>query len=178
MRMKLLVSLPFIVVVVWNLTTARPATADVDHMSWLQGTWHMNGYADQKKRRGQWFLEWTFAGGKFKENGYPPLAQSGSYRVLSTQGDKVTLELYAQKGTFGTKNSRLDIVVYEQKDQLKIGTNGPFSRVGRPVRQRIETTFSQVEALLLRHVHGVTARGFVLKALCFHFAVSFRYLQG
>jgi hypothetical protein len=50
--------------------------------------------------------------------------------------------------------------------------------LGRPVRQRIETTFSQVAALLPRHVQAVTARGFVLKVMCFLLAVSFRYLEG
>jgi hypothetical protein len=50
--------------------------------------------------------------------------------------------------------------------------------LARPVRQRVESTFSQVEALLPRHIHAVTDRGFVLKLLCFLLAVSFRYLEG
>ncbi len=35
--------------------------------------------------------------------------------------------------------------------------------LGRPIRQRVETTFSQVESLLPRHIHAVTARCLVLK---------------
>jgi len=48
--------------------------------------------------------------------------------------------------------------------------------LGKPVRQRIETTFSQLEALLPRHIHAVTQRGFVLKTMCFLLAVSIGYL--
>ena len=50
--------------------------------------------------------------------------------------------------------------------------------LAKPVRQRVETTFSQVEALLPKHIHAVTAQGFVLKVVCFLLAVSFSYLQG
>lgn len=49
--------------------------------------------------------------------------------------------------------------------------------LARPVRQRVETTFSQVESLLPHHIHAVTDRGFVLKLMCFLLAVSFRYLE-
>lgn len=50
--------------------------------------------------------------------------------------------------------------------------------LARPVRQRVETTFSQVEAILPHHIHAVTDRGFVLKVMCFLLAVSFGYLEG
>lgn len=135
MNMKLLTPWPLVAVALSALTPARLVAADgvpaanQTPAQRLLGTWHIDGYADQKARRGRWFLEWTFADGKFKEDGYPPLEQSGSYRVLSSQGNKLTLELYAQKGTFGSKNGRLDIAVDPKQDQLKIGTNGPFKRV-------------------------------------------------
>ncbi len=50
--------------------------------------------------------------------------------------------------------------------------------LARPVRQRVESTFSQVENLLPHHIHAVTDRGFILKVMCFLLAVSFRYLEG
>ena len=50
--------------------------------------------------------------------------------------------------------------------------------LAKPVRQRVETTFSQLEALLPKHIHAVTAQGFVLKVICFLLAISFGYLQG
>ena len=46
--------------------------------------------------------------------------------------------------------------------------------LGRPIRQRIETTFSQVEARLPRHIHAVTARCLVLKTLCFFLVTAFQ----
>lgn len=45
--------------------------------------------------------------------------------------------------------------------------------LGRPIRQRIETTFSQVESLLPKHIHAVTARCVALKILCFFLATAF-----
>lgn len=50
--------------------------------------------------------------------------------------------------------------------------------LARPVRQRVESTFSQVEALLPHHIHAVTDQGFILKVMCFLLAVSFGYLEG
>lgn len=46
--------------------------------------------------------------------------------------------------------------------------------LGRPIRQRIEATFSQVEALLPRHIHAVTPRGLILKTLCFFLVTAFK----
>lgn len=46
--------------------------------------------------------------------------------------------------------------------------------LGRPIRQRIETTFSQVEALLPKHVHAVTPRCLILKILCFFLVTAFK----
>jgi hypothetical protein len=50
--------------------------------------------------------------------------------------------------------------------------------LAKPVRQRVETTFSQLEALLPKHIHAVTPHGLVLKLVCFLLAVSFSYLDG
>lgn len=49
--------------------------------------------------------------------------------------------------------------------------------LGKPVRQRVETTFSQIEALLPRHIHAVTQKGFVLKTICFLLVTSLNYFQ-
>ena len=48
--------------------------------------------------------------------------------------------------------------------------------VFKPVRQRIETTFSQITSLFPKHIHAVTAEGFVLKVVCFLLAYSFQCL--
>jgi len=49
--------------------------------------------------------------------------------------------------------------------------------LGKPLRQRVETTFSQIEALLPRHIHAVTEKGFVLKTICFLLATALTYFQ-
>lgn len=91
----------------------------------IQGMWRMTGENDGHA----WYLEWTFDRGRFDLKGYPPLAQAGKYRVIKTESDKLTLELYDQKGNFGTDNSRLEVVVDKKKDTLMIKGQGPFTRV-------------------------------------------------
>jgi hypothetical protein len=97
--------------------------------TFIQGSWRIDGQLPGNgTHRMSWFQQWKFDHGKFEERGYPPLGQSGSYRVLKSDGDKLTLGLYDQQGTFGTKNSELQIIVYREKNQLKIGSNEPFKR--------------------------------------------------
>lgn len=121
----------FVLFAALNLIAADglPAPAQVSNEAFIQGTWRIDGYLDQAKRRGRWYQEWSFSEGKFKETGYPPLEQSGRYRVLNDADNKLTLELYEQKGTFGSANSRLEIVIDREKNQLKIGSNQPFLRM-------------------------------------------------
>ena len=96
----------------------------------IQGVWYLSGQVTD--RNGQpglsWFLEWRFDHGKFNLSGYPPLHQEGSYRITKTEGNKLTLELYDQKGNFGTDNSEIEIIVDKEKDELKIKGQGPFTR--------------------------------------------------
>ena len=126
--MKRFPSLLLMVMAAWIMASGWPLP-QVSNEEFIQGTWRIDGYLNQAQRRGRWYQEWTFEHGKFKEEGYPPLRQAGSYRVLNEDGDKLTLELHDQEGTFGSKNSRLEIVINRQKDQLKIGSNEPFLRI-------------------------------------------------
>ena len=103
-----------------SLTDAGPLE------KFIQGTWRATG--TDPSGRHAWFQEWTFTDGKFKETGYPPLEQSGSYRVLKAERNKLTLELYDQDGTFGTENRQLEIVINKRRATLRIGTVGPFRR--------------------------------------------------
>lgn len=104
---------------------ASPATPDALE-DFIQGTWRATG-TDPSGRHG-WFQEWTFDKGKFTETGYPPLEQKGSYRVLKSRGNRLTLELYDQDGTFGTENGQLEIVINRRRGTLRIGQVGPFRR--------------------------------------------------
>ena len=96
----------------------------------IQGIWYLSGQVTDKNGQPglSWFLEWTFDHGKFNLSGYPPLHQEGSYRILKTEGDKLTLELYDQKGNFGTDNSQIEIVRQKNRDRLMIKGQGPFKR--------------------------------------------------
>lgn len=68
------------------------------------------------------------------------------------------------------------------RSQRRSNSKRPLSAclefLAKPVRQRVETTFSQLEALLPHHIHAVTQHGLVLKLVCFLLAVSFSYLHG
>lgn len=66
--------------------------------------------------------------------------------------------------------------------QRKKGSKRPLPAclefLAKPVRQRVETTFSQVTSLFPKHINAVTAQGFILKVTCFLLAFAFQCLQG
>ena len=107
-----------------------PAAAE-DNDKFIQGTWRFDGQlpTSGKGPRMSWFLEWTFADGTFVQNGYPPLRQTGKYRVAKEQGDALTLELYDQAGTFGTANKQMEVVIDRPKNRLKIQGREGFAPV-------------------------------------------------
>jgi len=120
---RLLLSLFFIALISFSSAPARSST-DADEKL-IQGTWRLEG----SNNGHSWFLEWKFEHGKFTLKGYPPLYQEGSYKIVKTDGNKLTIELYEQKGNFGTENSQIEIVINKEKDKLKIKGQEPFSRV-------------------------------------------------
>lgn len=100
--------------------------AEDSNEEFIQGTWRLAGQNDP---RHSWYLEWTFDHGKFDLVGYPPLHQSGNYRILKTEGSKMTLELYDQKGELGTQNSQIEIITDQKKGTLTIKGQGPFTKI-------------------------------------------------
>jgi hypothetical protein len=120
--MKPILSLLFIALIGFSFAPARGADSDEQL---IQGTWRLNG----SNGGHAWFLEWTFTQGKFTLKGYPPLFQEGSYRIVKTGPGTLRLELFDQKGNFGTENSQIEIVIDQRNDKLKIKGQGPFSRV-------------------------------------------------
>ena len=125
--MKYILLLLFISMALSFPVASRAKDANDDS---IQGTWYLSGQVDNKDGPGlSWFLEWTFDHGKFNLSGYPPLHQEGRYRIIKTEGNKLTLELYDQKGNFGTENSQIEIVVDKEKGSRMIKGQGPFTRV-------------------------------------------------
>lgn len=120
--MKLILSLFFIALA--GISSAAASAPEADEKQ-IQGTWRIEG----SNNGHSWFLEWNFEQGKFTLKGYPPLYQEGSYKIVNTDGNKLTIELYDQKGNFGTEKSRIEIVINKAKDTLKIKGQEPFARV-------------------------------------------------
>lgn len=94
---------------------------------YIQGTWRAEGENNQRS----WFLEWTFAGGKFKQTGYPPILQEGSYRIVNVADGRITIELFAQKGNFGDQPRTIEIVTDPEDEKLTISGTKGFLRVAR-----------------------------------------------
>lgn len=116
---------PLVVVSLLLFSSLSLAVADrKTNEDFIQGMWRLTG----ENGGHAWFLEWTFDKGRFDLKGYPPLAQDGKYRIIKTDGHKLTLELYDQKGNFGTENSQLELVIDRKKDTLMIKGQGPFKR--------------------------------------------------
>lgn len=73
--------------------------------------------------------------------------------------EEVGLHLKAQR----KKNSKRPMAAFEEF-------------LGKPIRQYIETVFSQLSELFARKIHAVTPRGFELKIVCSLLAFSIRCL--
>jgi hypothetical protein len=116
-----------LVAVALILFTAVPLASSSSRESkedFIQGMWRLTGESGGHA----WFLEWTFDRGRFALKGYPPLAQEGKYRIIKRDGDKLVLELYDQKGNFGTESSQIEVIIDKKKDTLQIKGQGPFRR--------------------------------------------------
>ena len=74
-------------------------------------------------------LTWDFRTGHFTLEGYPPLYQEGDYRVLTSDGDNVTLRLINQSGDLPSDDRDLEIVLDRSAETLMIDGQGPFHRV-------------------------------------------------
>jgi hypothetical protein len=117
---------PLVAIALILFMAAPPASISRESKEdFIQGMWRLTGESGGHA----WFLEWTFDRGRFELKGYPPLAQNGKYRIIKTDGAKLRLELYDQKGNFGTENSEIELVIDKKRDTLMIKGQGPFARV-------------------------------------------------
>ena len=95
-----------------------------ENEKYIQGTWRVEG----ENGGYRWFLEWTFENGKFNQTGYPPIIQEGKYRIAGETENKITLELYEQKGTFGNEMRKIEILIEKETNQLTISGTKGFTR--------------------------------------------------
>lgn len=89
--------------------------------------------------------------------------------------------IYADKGyTDYDYEDLLQEVGLHLKAQRKKNSKRPMPAweefLGKPIRQYIETVFSQLSAMFSRKIHAVTPRGFELKIVCFLLAFSIQCL--
>lgn len=89
--------------------------------------------------------------------------------------------IYADKGyTDYDYEDLLEEVGLHLKAQRKKNSKRPMPAweefLGKPIRQYIETVFSQLSAMFSRKIHAVTPRGFELKIVCFLLAFSIQCL--
>jgi hypothetical protein len=122
--MKVILMALFILSINLFVIAESPVKAENADEKFIQGTWRLTGENDGHA----WFLEWTFGQGKFNLKGYPPLYQEGKYRMVKTEGNKMTLELYDQQGNFGTENRQIEVIYNKRKNTLMIDGKGPFTR--------------------------------------------------
>ena len=97
---------------------------------YIQGTWRLAGEHPGEEGAGSgWMLEWTFEKGRFRQTGYPPIEQVGRYRVAEETGSRVVLELTDQRGTFGSGDRLIEVVIDREADVISIDGRPGFSRV-------------------------------------------------
>lgn len=82
---------------------------------------------------------------------------------------------------YGEENLLLEAAGITLQPQRKKNSKRPLAVcrefVFKPVRQHVEIAFSQITNLFPRHIHAVTANGFVLKIVCFLLAYSLKCIQ-
>ena len=105
---------------------SQPSPRSDTPEQFIQGSWRTEG--SDPTHRLSWVLEWTFDHGTFKLSGYPALEQKGNYRILKIEENRLTLELYNQKGNFGAQNAQVEVIIDSGKDTLMIKGQGPFKR--------------------------------------------------
>lgn len=123
---------------------------------YIQGTWHVYG---ENNGHG-WFLEWTFDNGKFKQTGYPPIIQEGKCKVVSRSENKLTIELYDQKGTFGNENRKIEIVIDKDKGELIISGTIGFKRKMKKKEKIKDIVFLSFQKFGSPPSGGKTSAGF------------------
>jgi hypothetical protein len=81
---------------------------------------------------------------------------------------------------YGEEDLLLEAAGITLQPQRKKNSKRPLALcqefVFKPVRQHVEIAFSQITNLFPKHIHAVTAQGFVLKVVCFLLAYSFQCL--
>ena len=105
--------------------------SQVSNEEYIKGTWRLDGELPPNNTGHgfHWFLEYTFnTDGTFVLTGYPPLMQKGKYRVVRSEDEKLTLDLYEQSGNFGTKDKTIEIQVDRKKGVLNIDGKEGFDR--------------------------------------------------
>lgn len=119
-----------LVVCLWLLPTlacsaVQAITPDTNAL-FIQGQWSYSqdlggGFAS--------VLTWDFRSGHFTLEGYPPLLQEGDYRVVTSEGDSLTLRLVNQSGDLPTDDRDIVILLDRSAETLMIDGQGPFHRV-------------------------------------------------
>ena len=63
--------------------------------------------------------------------GYPPITQEGKYRVVKSEANRLTIELFDQDGTFGKEPQRMEISA--EDGRLKIQNMKGFVKITDPI---------------------------------------------
>jgi hypothetical protein len=96
----------------------------------IQGSWRLAGeHTEDTGSSRAWFLEWKFSNGRFEQEGYPPIHQSGSYDVVSDEENTLRLKLRDQQGTFGREDRVIEIRLRKDAGEIDIDRSLGFKRL-------------------------------------------------
>lgn len=110
------------------------------NLEFIQGIWYYND-PHLRDAPGESNMEstWVFLRGSFQHSVccFAKVNESGWYRLVEADDRGMTLELFNLEGHVGgIPHSRKDsfvikLVIDREVDTLKIGTDGPYQRIGR-----------------------------------------------
>jgi hypothetical protein len=118
----------FLTLFIFMLSCSGVLGMQGENEKFIQGKWRLTGNLGDQNKNQTWLLEWEFKNGSVTQSGYPPLLQKGKYRVLESKENTIKLKLYDQKGTFGTDDNDLEIIIDKKENTLTIGGEKGFQR--------------------------------------------------
>jgi hypothetical protein len=111
-----------------SLTACTPDPNEV----FIQGSWQ---YLDPHLQEivGETYLEtfWTFASGTYETSSccFVRFQQYGSYNVLESEGDTLTLELFNIDGNFSSERVQIIVLIDREADTIKLTGGGELTRL-------------------------------------------------
>jgi hypothetical protein len=129
---------PLLIILILFLAAALSGCKRDPNDAYIQGSWvYDDPHLATVVAEPNWTERWIFDRGSFADDGccFGNVSISGSYRILESEGDTITIELYHMDGSQNSTpvnwdtTTSLKITIDRENETIKVGRNGPYTRV-------------------------------------------------